>query len=61
MLKNFEKVVVFDNGFLDMMDVFGVGDKVVGVVMSSFFEYFFFYKKVELVGGIKELDLEKIN
>lgn len=43
------------------MDVLGVGDCVVGVLIKNIFVYLEKYKKVELVGGIKELDLEKIN
>ncbi|ALS02186.1 iron ABC transporter substrate-binding protein [Enterococcus silesiacus] len=59
--KNPKKVVVFDNGSLDTMDVLGVGDTVVGAPTKNLPKYLDSYKKVESAGGIKEPDLEKIN
>ncbi|MDH6363826.1 iron complex transport system substrate-binding protein [Enterococcus sp. PF1-24] len=59
--KNPEKVVVFDNGSLDTLDVLGVGDSVVGAAVDNLPEYLAEYRDVESAGGIKEPDMEKIN
>lgn len=59
--KNPKKVVVFDNGSLDTMNVLGVGETVVGAPTKNLPKYLDSYKKVESAGGIKEPDLEKIN
>ncbi|WP_062805879.1 siderophore ABC transporter substrate-binding protein [Enterococcus pernyi] len=59
--QNPEKVVVFDNGSLDTLDVLGVGDKVIGAATKNLPAYLEKYQEVESAGGIKEPDLEKIN
>lgn len=59
--KNPQKVVVFDNGSLDTLDVLDVGDKVIGAATKNLPSYLDKYKEVESAGGIKEPDLEKIN
>lgn len=59
--RNPQKVVVFDNGFLDTLDALGVGDRVIGAATKNLPSYLDKYKDVESTGGIKEPDLEKIN
>lgn len=59
--KNPQKVVVFDNGSLDILDALGVGDRVIGAATKNLPSYLDKYKDVESAGGIKEPDLEKIN
>lgn len=61
--KNPKKVVVLDYGVLDTMDKLGVGDTVVGMPRENVPSYLKKYDtdKVENLGGLKEVDIEKIN
>ncbi|WP_425277892.1 siderophore ABC transporter substrate-binding protein [Enterococcus faecalis] len=56
------KVVVFDNGMLDILDELGLQDRIVGVpVAEDIPQYLTKYIKTEAAGGVKEPNLEKIN
>jgi iron complex transport system substrate-binding protein len=60
---NPEKVVVFDYGFLDILDYVGLGDKIVGVPQSSNVpDYLDQYNGSTYanVGSLKEADFEKV-
>lgn len=61
--KNPKKVVVLDYGVLDTMDKLGLGDTVVGMPRENVPSYLKKYDtdKVENLGGLKEVDIEKIN
>ena len=57
-----EKVVVFDNGALDILAAIGETDAVIGAATQNLPDYLeATFGKVESSGGIKEPDLEKIN
>ena len=58
-----QKIVVLDMAVLDIIDILGLGDRVVGVADSSNVEYLKGYMEkdgVVNVGTVKEVDLEKI-
>lgn len=59
---NFKKVVVFDYLVLDIMDVLGVVENLVGFLKVSLLVFLEKYKDDKYVdlGGLKELDLEGI-
>lgn len=60
--KNPERVIVLDNGTLDIMDEIGI-DSVVGIAKSSLPSYLKQYEdeKYKSVGSLKEINLETVN
>ena len=61
MMKNPQKIVVFDMGSLDTIHALEESEKVVGVPQKNLPSYLSEFENVSSVGGLKEPDLEKIN
>lgn len=61
MMKNPQKIVVFDMGSLDTIHALEESEKVVGVPQKNLPSYLSEFESVSSVGGLKEPDLEKIN
>lgn len=62
MPKDPSEVVVFDNGMLDILDEFGLQDRIVGApVAEDIPQYLTKYTNIEVIGGVIEPNLEKIN
>ncbi|GEQ61080.1 iron ABC transporter substrate-binding protein [Vagococcus lutrae] len=60
-MKNPQKIVVFDMGSLDTIHALEESEKVVGVPQKNLPSYLSEFESVSSVGGLKEPDLEKIN
>lgn len=59
-----QKIAVLDLAALDIIDVLGVGDRVVGIPKSSSVSYLKSYvenDKIVNVGSVKEVDMEALN
>ncbi|MGX6972834.1 siderophore ABC transporter substrate-binding protein [Vagococcus lutrae] len=61
MMKNPQKIVIFDMGSLDTIHALEESEKVVGVPQKNLPSYLSEFESVSSVGGLKEPDLEKIN
>ena len=60
---NPERIAVLDMAVLDMLDAWGVGDKVVGMPKGSKIDYLMDYnnnKEISNLGTLKEVDMEAL-